>query len=36
MLRVFRVDTSNAYIVYPFQSLRVKDPFLKYGYMCVN
>ena len=24
MLRIFRVDTSNAYSVYPFQFLRVK------------
>ena len=35
MLRVVRVDTSNAYTVYPFQFLRVKDPFLKYGHICV-
>ena len=35
MLRIFRVDTSNAYTVYPFQFLRVKEPFLKYGHICV-
>ena len=37
MLRIFRVDTSNAYIhMYMFQFLRDKDPFLRYGHMWCN
>ena len=30
MLRIFRVDTSNA--KYTFQFLRDKDPFFRYGH----
>ena len=34
MLRIFRVDTSM--LIYLFQILRDKDPFLKYSHICIQ